>query len=212
MAKVTYADIHREFHKKGVLVHTLANFMIQHGITYHRVTKFHSKEIPSVTGKVRRFTKQLCTGVSMEIGDAMIADMEYTPGVVKKHALDGNCVIIPSLIHYVGAYRFTAFDEIPTITSGRMGYFRCPNLIVSVSLSLWLRHPRIADAIRYEFSLKRRQKEMSVEFLHDIPMAEGILQPEIVKKAMLLDDEIVASLKRVKVLSGEIDDLAVRYE
>ena len=211
MAEVTYRDIRREYYKKGVHLMDLDYFCNAHGITYHRTARISIAGRKNIEGEVRFLTRAMFSGVNFDIGKNSAKKMEVTPGMIQLHALDDKCIVIPSLRDYVGAYRFVSSDNIPTVVTSRMGYFRCTSSTIAVSLSLWLRHPRVIEAIRHEFKQKRRMKEMTEEFLSDIPVPEVILQPHIVDRAIQIDDEIVQLLSNVNALTDELEDLTLEY-
>ena len=211
MEAATFRDITREYYRKGVGVMDMGVYMDTHDITYSTRVRplLHNRQ--EELRNVRVLSGQMFSGLAFDIGENTAQKRLVTPSAIELHALDEDCVIIPSLKNYVGAYRFVPYDGTPTLTSERMGYFRCPNIITAVSLSLWLRHPRVVEAIRYEFKRKGRMKEMTIGFLEEIPVPDGMLQPHIVGKAMEIDNEILASHHEQVRLVGELSDMSAEY-
>lgn len=211
MEPSTFRDITREYYRKGVGIMDLEVYMREHKITYHTNVRPLLYNRHEETAEIRILDGQMFSGLAFTIGENTAHKRLVTPSAIDLHSLDENCVIIPNLKHYVGAYRYVPYDDTPTITSRRMGYFRCPNIITAVSLSLWLRHPRIVEAIRHEFKQKKRLKEMNAEFLYRIPVPDGMLQPHLVSRAVEIDSKILASHHELVKLVGELSDMSVEY-
>lgn len=211
MALATYKDILREYYRKNVHLMDLDYFCNRHGITYHRTARISIAGRNNIEAEVRYLTRAMFSGVRFDIGKNSAKKMEVTPGMLQLHALDDTCIVIPSLRDYVGAYRFIPSDDIPTAVTSRMGYFRCPSRTIAVSLALWLRHPRVIEAIRNEFKQKRRLKEMTFEFLGNIPVPEVILQPDVVKEALRIDEEIAEHHRSINALTDTLEDLTSQY-
>jgi len=211
MAQTTYRDIRREYYRKGVHLMDLDYFCNAHGITYHRTARISISGRKNIEGEVRFLTRDMFSGVNFVVGRNSAKKLEVTPGMIQLHALDDKCIVIPSLRDYVGAYRFIPSDDIPTAVTSRMGYFRCPSRAIAVSFALWLRHPKVIEAIRCEFKQKRRMKEMTEEFLGNIPVPEVILQPHIVERATEIDDKIAKLLGSINALTDELEDLTLEY-
>ena len=206
-----YREIIRKYYRKRVMLVDLEYFMNLHKITYHKISRKYRNDRPSVTGLLRTLSVETATGVSLNIGKNSVKEETYTPGDVAMHTLDENCVVIPNLKQYVGAYRFMPIDDVPTIPSRNMGYFRCPNLILAVSLSMWLRHPDVVLETNREFGRKRRMKTMELRFFERIPVPEEVLDYEIVKRAMEIDASIEKHLLELEELVDSMEDLCVLY-
>ena len=211
MAPVTFKDIIREYYKKGVEIMDLGLFRYKHNITFHKKSSIHIAGRPEEYMKIRTLKREMFSGMVFEYGENTAHERLVTPSLIKLHTLDDKCVIIPSVVDYIGAYRFIPSDDKPTLVSSRMAYLRCPNILIAVSLSLWLRHPRVVEAIRTEFRKKGRLKEMTAEFIGHIPVPEGMLQPHIVGRALEIDNEIQASHKRLTELVGELSEMSAEY-
>jgi len=78
------------------------------------------------------------SGVGINFGERSARIREVHAGAIRLHAPDEKCIVFPSLIDYIGAYRFLPIDDISTITAERTAYLRYPNILMAVSLSLWL--------------------------------------------------------------------------
>ena len=213
MDKATFPDIIRDYYREGVNIMELGVFMDRKNVTYHAGVKPLLHNRPEEVQKIRVLTKQMFSGVAFDVGENSARTRSVNPGAINIHTLDETCVVFPSLTDYVGAYRFLPTDDIPTITAERMAYLRCPNILTAVSLSLWLRHPRIVEAIRHEFRKKRgkNSKEMNFTFLSVIPVPEGMLQPHIVGRALEIDNKIVEAHKELNAMVDELRAISVEY-
>ena len=213
MDEATFPAIVRDYYREGVDIMKLGIFMEKKNVTYHTKVKPRLHNRPEETQKIRVLTKQMFSGVGFNTGENSARTRSVNPGSMKLHTLDETCVVFPSLTDYVGAYRFVPSDDIPTITAERMAYLRCPNILTAVSLSLWLRHPRIVEAVRHEFRKKRgkNSKEMNFTFLSVIPVPEGMLQPHIVGRALEIDNKIVEAHKELNAMVDELKAMSVEY-
>ena len=128
MAKDTFTDITRDYYRKGVGVMDLEIYMREHNITFHRRVNMHLYGRPETETKVRVLSRQMFSGLVFDIGENSSHTKAITTSTLKFHALDDTCVIFPSLVDYVGAYRFIPTDDIPTFISSRMAYLRCPKI------------------------------------------------------------------------------------
>ncbi len=201
-----YRDLRRVAHREGVGTLELGMYLTLHGITFHSLTKLLDKSRPFVTTPLR-----VLKACNPDMINQQPIVSSYNVGRVEKHRLDELCVVIPSLTDYIGAFRFIPTDDVLTVPGSRMSYFRCPDVTVAVCLSLWLQSPLTIEAIRTEFAKHKRMKTMTLDFLQVIPMAEGVLHPDIVAKAIELDTRIKKLVSRANEKYAELNALAGEY-
>lgn len=208
---IPYRDITRKYYRKNVMVMDLGIFMKGYDITYHSLKKRFYKGQPSTVGPLRVLKVKHSVGTSLDVDRNFVLEEEYTSRVVEMHTLDECCVVIPNLKKFVGGYRFLPVDDIPTVVSASMGYLRCPNLLIAMSLSLWLRNPMIVAEVNREFKLKRRLKEMDFNFLSNIPVPEEILDYDIMKRVVEIDGLIKENYTKIHELEDELEELCSTY-
>jgi hypothetical protein len=212
MSYAPYADLRKEFYKRGIDLMDLSLFMNLHGITLHKTQRIYAPTKPTITvGKVR-ILKGFHNGETLYAEPSIaVKDKRYLRTLVEKHALDENCVVFPVVDRYAGAIRFMPTDDIPTVVGRNMMYLRCPNFSIAVSLSLWLQNRRVVAEVQAAFESKRSLKELDSKFIGQIQVPEEILNPILVKKAVDIDMKIESNLREINQLVLELEEIANNY-
>ena len=211
-AHIPYRDIVREYYRKNIMLMDLGIFMKGYDITYHVLKKRFYKGRPSTVGPLRVLKVKNTVGTSLNMDYGVVhEEEEYDTAIIRKHALDECCVVIPNLRKFVGAYRFTPIDNVPTVVSASMAYLRCPNMLMAINLSLWLRNPRIVNEVNKEFKLKKRLKIMDFKFLSSIPVPEEIIDYDIAKRVIEIDASIKEQYNKIYELEDELQGLCSAY-
>jgi len=211
MSNIPYSDIRREFYQRGIELIDLELFMAEHGITVHNVQrKFAQRRGEFKIGKVRVLEDNRRPNESFR-STLEIPNEKYSTAIMNIHALDENCIVIPRLDKYIGAYRFIPFDDIPTIAGRHMLYLRCPTFNIAVSLSLWLQSDTVVREVAKELGKRKRLHAIDKKFLGEIKVPDSILDIDIVKRAVDIDREIEENLVKLDDLVSELESLSRSY-
>ena len=203
-----YIRLSKYMFATGIPVMRLGPYMKLNDCTYHAKPRVKPSSRNTELMTIRVLTPSMYS--DRDITNVPV-EREVSKSAVKLHALDENCVVIPDLVDYKGAYRYIPTSDVPTVVSRNSAYIRCPNILTALSLSLWLNSNRMISAIRDEFRRLGKMKVMDEAFIDAIVVPGKMLDPSVIGRALEIEEKILASHLEINKMVAELEDLKNAY-
>ena len=202
----SFAELKREFHSRGISLMSIGVFMKKYDVVLRELSRKKRGIRVTRVGMFRVLDYKCFTPTYMNVSAAKVEEFEYTPEYMANKAIDQNCVVLPALSPFIGAFRFIPIDDVPTLTGTNYKYFKCKDIATATSISMWLRSPKVIDAINWELGVNNTDIG-DIDFIKSIPIPEEILNPTVIIKAMTLELKIVEHHREVDELLAELIEL-----